>query len=76
MFSGRGPYVPDPSDSLKDVFEHLWTRLNEAEFIASALALQEPGTKAFDENLSALRQVANVSSAYSHMRHLLHGTEA
>jgi|APMI01.1.fsa_nt_gi hypothetical protein len=65
--SGRGPYIPDSAEGLQEVFIHLWTRLNEANFIARAIGLYEPGSDAHAVALSALEQVTNVDLAYSHM---------
>lgn len=70
-FSGRGPYIPDSTEGLRDVFTHLWSRLNEANFIAQALEQHEPGSEGFRQALAALKHVANVDKAHSHMQGLL-----
>lgn len=64
-------YRPLPEAGLDSVFQHLWTRLNEAETIATVLAMQPAGTDAFNQTLRALLQVANVRGAYQHMANLL-----
>jgi hypothetical protein len=70
-----GPYTPDSSDGLKEVFEHLWSRLNEVHSMADALSRHEPGSEVFNSTLAALQHVANVSKAYAHMQILLRGNQ-
>ncbi|WDI91915.1 hypothetical protein [Xanthomonas campestris] len=67
----QGPYRPTDSDGLREVFTHMWSRLNQAAFMAEMLALHEPGSDGAKQTLAALQQVANVSEAYSHMQKLL-----
>ena len=72
--SAWGPYVPDSSDGLKEVFDHLWSRLNEAHSMADVLSRHEPGSDGFVATLAALQHVANVSNAHTHIQSLLRGS--
>ncbi len=67
----HGPYRPTDADGLRQVFEHLWSRLNQVQFMGEMLALHEPGSDGFKSTLAALQQVADVGAAYEHMQKLL-----
>jgi hypothetical protein len=69
--SDAEPYRPEAGDGLRQVFVHLWSRLNEAQFLAEMLAKLDPDSDAYRRNLAALVHVANVQAAYGHMQRLI-----
>ena len=71
--SGRGPYIPDSAEGLKDVFTHLWSRLEEVNFIVQMLEMHELGSEGYYSTLNALKQVSDVKRAHAHMQSLLSG---
>lgn len=69
--------VPPPTKTLREMFIHLWTRLDEAHAISNGLShSKEPVTEMMRGNLQSLATIANVDNCYGTMQRMLAEAEA
>jgi len=69
--------IQPPVNTLREMFLHLWTRLDEVHTISNGLSHSKgPITDAMRRNLQSLATIANVENCYVTMNRLLAEAEA